>query len=73
MALNSGYVIKLGVTHQCTIDGENSWIKLEIESVVQENEDAEQAFKRVNKELQSRVISAMESSAQTIMDYTKKG
>lgn len=71
MALSEGDILKVGVTHQISINGDNSWIKLEIESRVQDGETSEQAFDRVNKELQEKVISAMESSAQTIIDYEK--
>ena len=71
--LRKGDVIRLGVTHQVVINGANSWIKLEIESSVAGDESSDQAFDRVNTELQSKVISAMESAAQTIIDYEKEG
>lgn len=71
MALKEGDIIKVGVTHQIKINGENSWIKLEIESSVQSTETSKEAFERVNEELQDKVISAMESSAATIINYEK--
>mgnify|MGYP003494609348 CR=1 FL=1 len=71
MPLHTGDVIKMGVTHQVTINGDNSWIRLDIESQVQHNESSDDAYARVDKELQAKIISAMESTAKTVIDYEK--
>lgn len=69
--LYEGDSITMSVTHSVTINGDNSWIRLEINSKVQPNESGDQAFDRVNQVIQDKIMTAIENSAQTVIDYDK--
>ena len=68
-SLQAGDSITIAVTHQVSIRGEDAWIKIEIQSKVQEDEIAETALARINHQVQGNIIEIIESTAKTVMDY----
>lgn len=67
MDVKPGDRVTLGVTHQVQIDHNNSWIKLEINSAIQEEEDAKAAIQRVSKLIAANIVNEIERQAEIIV------
>ena len=63
--------ITIGVTHQVQIDGDDAWIKAEINSAVQPWEDADLTFARVQRALRTRIEGIIESAVEPIVEMGK--
>lgn len=70
--LAPGDRITVSVSHQVYIKGDQAWVKVEVQSAVGLNESGEDAYDRVNKMVQDKVIKSIESTVETVMSYEEK-
>lgn len=69
--LAQGDRITISATHKVLIDGEDSWIKLEINSAAQPGEGAEAALARVNGLVADYIVGVIENQANVILEANK--
>lgn len=70
--LSENDLIKSGVTAQIKINGADYWVRCDIESKLQYGESADDAWERVNAEVQKRLTAAIENVASTIQKFEKR-
>lgn len=67
--LSQGDRITYGVTHQIKIGREDSWVKYEANSAVQEGETAEQAAERVMDHVNRTVMEAVMETVKIVEEH----
>jgi hypothetical protein len=72
MSLSAGDRIELSVTHQIVINGDNSWVKLGVDSEVQKDETTDDAIERVTNLVNEKIIKAIEKTVETVNGYEGK-
>ena len=70
--LQPGDRVTIGATHKISIDREDSWIKMEINSAVQDGETAVDALLRVNTLLAHHIVETIETQAAPIAAANEK-
>lgn len=70
--LQPGDRVTIGATHSVEIDGEKSWIKMEINSAVQDSETAVEAILRVNNLVAHHIVETIETQAGPIVAANQK-
>ena len=71
-SLSTGDRIELSITHQVVINGDNSWIKLGVDSQVQKDETTDSAVERVTNLVNEKIIKAIEKTVETVNSYEGK-
>lgn len=66
-ALSEGDRVTVAVTHQVQIDGNSSWIKIEVNSAVRHDEEEQDTFDRVGGVIADRVVAEIERQAAVIL------
>ena len=57
------------ISHQLRIDGEDTWVKYEVNSAVQQAESAEQAATRVITHTNDSVMQAVQVAVETVKGH----
>lgn len=70
--LAPGDRVTIGGTHEVLIDGERAWIKVEINSAVQDGESSKDALARVGVIIENNIVAEIERQAEVIMRANAK-
>lgn len=68
-SLSAGDRIELSVTHQIVINGDNSWVKLGVDSQVRNDETTDEAIERLIVLVNQKIINAIEKTVETVESY----
>lgn len=63
--------VTVGTTHQVRIDRQDCWVKVEVNTAVQDGEDGETAIKRASKIVARNVVTEIERQAEVIVEANK--
>jgi len=72
MSLSAGDRIELSITHQIVINGDNSWVKLGVDSQVLKDENSDTAIERVTNLVNEKIIKIIEKTVETVNSYEGK-
>jgi len=64
--------VSVGVTHQVRIGREDAWIKLQVDTDVNINEDTEDAVDRANQVIQRKIFEVITSTVEAVEAFEEK-
>jgi len=67
----TGETVEVSVTHEIKIDGEKTWVGVRMTGTVGADETYAEARKRIDAEVQEGVMKSVESTVNTVKEYTK--
>lgn len=72
LSLSEGDRITISATHQVRIDGEDSWVKMEVNAAVRLDETSDAAVARIGSVLAESIVAEIERQAGVILAANAK-